>query len=200
VKNDEKLIANPYVILREEFDDWAILFDPDTGHGFGLSPTGVFVWKLFNGEHTIDTLLEEIRFYAEDVPDEAENHIEAFVEELVREGLAEPNSTVSGLRNNADWTQAHPKENSYSPPKALSDAKRFDYEPPRLVNLNSVQVAHGDCSPVGCSCTNTGSNANTACGGGNSAHQMCDSGSAASQCTGNGSAAIGLCSSFGMSH
>jgi SynChlorMet cassette protein ScmD len=105
VKNDEKLIANPYVILREEFDDWAILFDPDAGHGFGLSSTGVFVWKLFNGEHTIDTLLEEIRFYAEDVPDEAENHIEAFVEELVREGLAKPNSTVSGLRNNADWTQ-----------------------------------------------------------------------------------------------
>jgi hypothetical protein len=24
-------IANPLIVLREEFDDWAILFDPDTG-------------------------------------------------------------------------------------------------------------------------------------------------------------------------
>ena len=24
-------IANPLVVLREEFDDWAVLFDPDKG-------------------------------------------------------------------------------------------------------------------------------------------------------------------------
>jgi hypothetical protein len=28
------------VLLREEFDDWAVLYDPDTGYGFGLNPTG----------------------------------------------------------------------------------------------------------------------------------------------------------------
>jgi len=26
----DKPIANPIVLLREEFDDWAILFNPDT--------------------------------------------------------------------------------------------------------------------------------------------------------------------------
>jgi hypothetical protein len=38
MKNGGKPIGNPVVMLREEFDDRAILFDPDTGHGFGLNP------------------------------------------------------------------------------------------------------------------------------------------------------------------
>jgi hypothetical protein len=33
IKNGDKPIANPYVMLREEFDDWAVLFNPDTGRG-----------------------------------------------------------------------------------------------------------------------------------------------------------------------
>jgi SynChlorMet cassette protein ScmD len=68
MKDNERPIANPYVVLREEFDDWAILFNPDTGRGFGLSPTGVYLWKLLDGEHPIDDLFEEIRGHSENVP------------------------------------------------------------------------------------------------------------------------------------
>jgi hypothetical protein len=50
-------------VLREEFDDWAVLFDPDTGHGFGLNPAGVYVWKLLNGERTIDGICKTLRRY-----------------------------------------------------------------------------------------------------------------------------------------
>ena len=57
---DDKPIVNPYVQLREEFDDWAILFNPDTGRGFGLNPTGVYVWKLLDGAHTVDGNVERI--------------------------------------------------------------------------------------------------------------------------------------------
>ncbi len=56
----QKTICNPWVMLREEFDDWAVLFDPDTGHGFGLNPTGVLVWKLLDGEHTVEALIEKL--------------------------------------------------------------------------------------------------------------------------------------------
>jgi hypothetical protein len=28
-------VANPLIMLREEVDDWAILFDPDTGNACG---------------------------------------------------------------------------------------------------------------------------------------------------------------------
>ena len=64
MKNGEKPLANLFVILREEFDDWAILFNPDARPGFagfGLNPTGVYLWKLLDGEHAIDALLEELR-------------------------------------------------------------------------------------------------------------------------------------------
>ena len=36
----DKPVANPLIVLREEFDDWAILFDPDTGNAFGLQSSG----------------------------------------------------------------------------------------------------------------------------------------------------------------
>lgn len=45
---NDKPVANPLIVLHEEFDDWAILFDPDRGNAFGLNPTGIFVWKLLD--------------------------------------------------------------------------------------------------------------------------------------------------------
>ncbi len=85
---NEKPIANPLVVLREEFDDWAILFDPDTGNAFGLNPVGVYLWKLLDGEHSINEMLESLQRDAEDVPAEAGEHIEAFIADLTKRGLA----------------------------------------------------------------------------------------------------------------
>jgi len=53
---NEKPVANPLVVLREEFDDWAVLFDPDSGNAFGLNPLGVFIWKLLDGHRTIEDI------------------------------------------------------------------------------------------------------------------------------------------------
>ena len=119
-------------MLREEFDDWAVLFNPDAGlgfAGFGLNPTGVFVWKLLDGEHPIDDLLEELRDHAKDVPEDAREHIRVFVDALVAEGLAGYGDT-----------------GSY---RELNELKAFAYEPPKLVNLSSGQVAQGDCNDHG---------------------------------------------------
>jgi SynChlorMet cassette protein ScmD len=64
-------IANPLIVLREEFDDWAILFDPDTGNAFGLNPTGVFIWKHLDGKHGVEDIVKSLRDEAEDVPEDA---------------------------------------------------------------------------------------------------------------------------------
>ena len=80
--------ANPSVVLREEFDDWAILFDPDTGNAVGLNPVGVFVWKLLDGSRTMQEILEKLRESCENVPKEAESHLKDFIESLVERGLA----------------------------------------------------------------------------------------------------------------
>jgi SynChlorMet cassette protein ScmD len=84
----EKPIANPLIVLREEFDDWAILFDPDTGDGFGLNPISVFIWKRLDGKHTTQDILKELHANCEDVPENAEQEIKDFIEELTDKGYA----------------------------------------------------------------------------------------------------------------
>ena len=84
----DRPIANPIVVLREEFDDWAILFDPDTGNAFGLNPVGVFIWKLLDGNHSPADIIKGLREVAEGVPGEADEHLNEFLQELVKKGLA----------------------------------------------------------------------------------------------------------------
>ena len=72
-------IANPLIVLREEFDDWAILFDPDTGNAFGLNPTGVFIWKHLDGKHGMEDIIKKLRDEAEDVPEDAGEHARQFI-------------------------------------------------------------------------------------------------------------------------
>ena len=83
-----KPIANPTVVLREEFDDWAVLFDPDTGDAFGLDPVSVLTWKLLDGKHSSKDIVGQLKENCKDVPDEAESHINEFVDSLLEKGLA----------------------------------------------------------------------------------------------------------------
>jgi hypothetical protein len=45
-----KPVPNPMVVSREEFDDWAILFDPETGKAFGVDPVGTEIWNKLDGK------------------------------------------------------------------------------------------------------------------------------------------------------
>jgi len=83
----DKPIANPLIVLREEFDDRAILFDPDTGKGMGINPTGVFIWKLLDGLHTTIDILEKLQAECDNVSEEAENDINDFIRNLSEQGL-----------------------------------------------------------------------------------------------------------------
>jgi SynChlorMet cassette protein ScmD len=170
VKNDEKPTVNPLVVLREEFDDWAVLFDPDSGNAFGLSPTGVYLWKHLDGKHTLDALLQKIRNHADNAPEGISDHIKAFVDELVAEGLAGFDSTECG-----------PEKSSSSPPEEVSALKPFTYEPPKLVDLSGEQTASG------ATCSSHGS-AGGSCYAGAGATVCCNSGTCGSwdSCCGSG--------------
>ncbi len=86
MSDNSKPIANSVIVLREEFDDWAILFDPDAGEGFGLNPVSVLIWKCLDGEHTIQDIMAKLREECDDVPDEAEDNVRSFIEDLVERG------------------------------------------------------------------------------------------------------------------
>ena len=86
--DESKPIANPLIVLREEFDDWAILFDPDSGEGHGLNPVSVFIWKCLDGKHAIKDIMAELRENCDDMPEDAEELVETFVKDLVERGFA----------------------------------------------------------------------------------------------------------------
>ena len=80
-------IANPVAVLREEFDDWAVLFNPDTGDAVGINKTGVLLWRLMDGRRSIDEIVEEVGNRYSDVPGTAPREVADFVSQLADYGL-----------------------------------------------------------------------------------------------------------------
>ncbi len=82
-----KPIANPVVVLREEFDDWAILFNPDTAEAVGINPVGVAIWKLIDGWRGVEQIVTEIKESFSGVPDGVNKEVSAFVDDLAEKGF-----------------------------------------------------------------------------------------------------------------
>ncbi|MGD0282379.1 MAG: SynChlorMet cassette protein ScmD [Dissulfurispiraceae bacterium] len=85
---ESKPIANQAIVLREEFDDWAILFDPDTSDAYGLNPVSVFIWKCLDGNNTTADIVRKLGQACDDMPDDAGNYVTTFLGELVEKGYA----------------------------------------------------------------------------------------------------------------
>ncbi|MBU0996157.1 MAG: SynChlorMet cassette protein ScmD [Proteobacteria bacterium] len=88
IKSEDKPVRNEMLVLREEFDDWAILFDPDTGEGFGLNPVSVFVWKHLDGQNTMTEITKKVLAHFDETPENAHDEINEFVENLLKKGYA----------------------------------------------------------------------------------------------------------------
>jgi len=84
----DRPIANPIVVLREEFDDWAVLFNPDTADAVGTNPVGVAVWKRMNGKRSLADIVSEIQYDFKDTPDTVFKEVTAFIDTLAKLGFA----------------------------------------------------------------------------------------------------------------
>lgn len=81
-------IQNSNVVFREEADDWAILFDPDSGETYGLDPISIFVWKRLDGKRSIEEIVNDLKDECiDDVPDCALRDVTDFVNDLTSKGL-----------------------------------------------------------------------------------------------------------------
>jgi len=83
----DRPISNPIVTLREDFDDWAVLYNPDTADAMGINPVGVAVWKRMNGKRSLEQIVTEIGNSFEDVPGGACDEIVSFVNSLAENGF-----------------------------------------------------------------------------------------------------------------
>ena len=87
MKQTDKPIANPVVVLREEFDDWAVLFNPDTADAMGTNPVGVSVWKRMDGKQSLADIVTKIKNDFEGAPEAVVQEITTFVESLAARGF-----------------------------------------------------------------------------------------------------------------
>lgn len=96
ISQRDKPIANPVVVLREEFDDWAVLFNPDTARALGINPVGVAVWKGMDGKSSLEEIVSKIKDRFEGVSVNAFQEVASFVNTLTEEGFvgfeSEPDS------------------------------------------------------------------------------------------------------------
>ena len=83
----EKLIANPAVVFRDDFDDFSILFNPETGLAFGLNPVGALIWDLLHNELTLYDLIDQVHKTCYDVSDNVNEQVSEFVEAMISNGL-----------------------------------------------------------------------------------------------------------------
>ncbi len=55
MKPTDKPIASPKVVLREEFDNWAVLFQHETGEAVGVA-----IFRMLDGQRTLAEVAAEI--------------------------------------------------------------------------------------------------------------------------------------------
>ena len=87
MEQTDKPVANPIVMLREEFDDWAVLYHPDTAEVVGINPVGAAVWKRMDGKSSLEQIVAEIGTSFEDTPETAREEIARFVDRLAERGF-----------------------------------------------------------------------------------------------------------------
>ena len=83
----KKPIVNPVVVLRKEFDDWAVLFNPDTAEAVGINPVGVAIWELLDQQIDTQEIVAQISHNFIDVPGSAKEEIETFIADLAKRGF-----------------------------------------------------------------------------------------------------------------
>ena len=80
-------VINPVVVLRKEFDDWAVLFNPDTAEAVGISPVGVAIWELLEQKRDLPKVIDNLKQQFSDVPESVETELELFINDLAKRGF-----------------------------------------------------------------------------------------------------------------
>ena len=77
------------VMVRVESDDYAMVYDADTGSSFAITPTAVYIANCLTGEKTIQNIADKIREEFEGVPENIEAVVEKFILTLIERKMAE---------------------------------------------------------------------------------------------------------------
>ncbi|MCM8787654.1 MAG: PqqD family peptide modification chaperone [Candidatus Omnitrophica bacterium] len=85
--NTQNLVTNPVIVLREEFDDWVLVFNPDTNEIFSLNPVGAFILKCLDGKTSVEEIIKRLEETCDNIPVDATDYVSDFIKELLKYGL-----------------------------------------------------------------------------------------------------------------
>lgn len=85
-------LKKPDIVLREEKDDWALLFNPADGDVVGVNPVGVALWNLMDEHATVAAIAAALCRQCDAVPAEVEQDVAEYLGRLTARGFV----TASG--------------------------------------------------------------------------------------------------------
>jgi hypothetical protein len=81
----DKFVRNPDVVLREENEHGALLFNPDTNQIKLLNNTAVAIWRLCDGSRDLPAIVKTIKESYDQVPAELVNeHVSLFIDYMLK--------------------------------------------------------------------------------------------------------------------
>jgi hypothetical protein len=86
--NEVKYLKNPDVVVKEEEDGYALLFNPDNDQVRVLNRTGFYIWKLCKGTLGVSGIASRVQEAFEPAPDhDVKKDIEGYLDAMTHAGL-----------------------------------------------------------------------------------------------------------------
>jgi hypothetical protein len=79
-------VRNPDIVVREEEKE-ALLFNPADGNMMCINETGILVWRLSDGSHTVGDIIGKIMDSYEVLKEDAEKDCLTYLKELEDSGF-----------------------------------------------------------------------------------------------------------------
>ena len=87
VSKFREIIVNPAVIIRDDFEDFGIIYNPETDKSYSINQTGVEILKHIQSQTPIPEIADKIRENFSEVPDDISGRVDMFIKTLIDKGL-----------------------------------------------------------------------------------------------------------------
>ncbi len=79
--------VHPDVVLRDDFDDGAVLYDPSTSKAFNMNEIGVLIWNALREKGTVAGCVAELQARCDNAPDDVQGAVADYLQTLMKQGL-----------------------------------------------------------------------------------------------------------------
>ncbi len=91
-------LPSPEAVLRQGFDDYALLFHPLFGEVIALSPVSLDIWRALDGKRSLAEIAARVQAQFDDAPADTAADVAAFLDDLKRRGFVstDPKGFITG--------------------------------------------------------------------------------------------------------